>query len=226
MGEFCLTNGIYLYTLYPHLTHVMQPLDLALMGSIKVAYHNEYRAWVLENIGTDYSKYHFFELFEKSFRHTATVQNATSGFAKSCIFPWKPELLDTSKLYAAEVYDPRSEWNRPLPMMINTSINEGNEQCGEEENIKPTSSNDQQEVEQSDKNIPTEMMINRVMCKVTPLKEKMLNEKVDEVLAPLKVTSKKQKLGPVQVLGLPHCVSSEQYIDEFERKRSREEVKD
>ena len=70
---------------------------------------------------------------------------------KSCIFPWKPELLDTSKLYAAEVYNPRSEWNRPLPTMIDTCINEGNEQCPEEENIELMTSNNQQEVEQSDK---------------------------------------------------------------------------
>ena len=91
----------------------------------------------MENLGTDYLKYHFVELFEKSFRHSATY----------------------IKLYAAEVYDPRSEWNRPLLMMIDMSINKDNEQRAEEANIKPTTSKDQQEVEQSD-NIPTEMMIN------------------------------------------------------------------
>ena len=82
--------------------------------------------------------------------------------------------------------------------MIDTSINEGRA----EENIEPTTSNDQQEVEQSDKNVPTEMMINGVLCKVTPLKEKTLNEKVDEVLALPKVTSKKRKLGPARASGL------------------------
>ena len=221
-GEFCLTNGIYLYTLYPHSTHVTQPLDLALMGSIKAAYHNEYQSWVLENFGTDYSKYHFVKLFEKSYRRTATIQNATSGFAKSCIFPWKPELIDASKLYAAEVFDPRSEQNRPLPTMIDTSINEGR---AEEENIKPTTSNDQQEVEQSDKNVPTEMMINGVLCKVTPLKEKTLNEKVDEVLALPKVTSKKRKLGPARASGLPRCVSSKQYIANMREKEAEKKSK-
>ena len=222
-GEFCLTNGIYLYTLYPHSTHVTQPLDLALMGSIKAAYHNEYRSWVLENLGTDYSKYHFVELFEKSYRRTATIQNATSGFAKSCIFPWEPELIDASKLYAAEVFDPRSERNRPLPMMIDTSINEGR---AEEENIEPTTSNDQQEVEQIDKNVPTEMMINGVLCKVTPLKEKTLNEKVDEVLALPKVTSKKRKLGPARASGPTTLCVFRAIHSKYERKGGGEEVKD
>ena len=40
-SEFCDANGIYLYTLYPNATHIIQPLDLVLMGSLKKNYHEE-----------------------------------------------------------------------------------------------------------------------------------------------------------------------------------------
>ena len=67
-AEYCMSNGIYLYTLYPHLTHITQPLDLALMGSMKNAYFSEYESWAILNIGIDYSKYHFVDVFSKTYR--------------------------------------------------------------------------------------------------------------------------------------------------------------
>ena len=36
--EFCAKNDIIIYTLYPNATHLIQPLDLALMGLMKNIY--------------------------------------------------------------------------------------------------------------------------------------------------------------------------------------------
>ena len=40
-SEYCDQNGIYLYMLYPNATHLLQPLDLSLMGSLKTNYRSE-----------------------------------------------------------------------------------------------------------------------------------------------------------------------------------------
>ena len=43
--EFCATNNIILYVLYPNATHLIQALDLVLMGIIQTAYKEEVWQW-------------------------------------------------------------------------------------------------------------------------------------------------------------------------------------
>ena len=66
-SEFCAENKIILYTLYPNATHLIQPLDLALMGSIKKIYKEEMRKWVTANIGEVFDKYRFVEVFKATY---------------------------------------------------------------------------------------------------------------------------------------------------------------
>ena len=63
-SEFCAKNKIILYTLYPNTTHLIQPLDLVLMGLIKKIYKEEMCKWVTENIGKVFDKYCFVEVFK------------------------------------------------------------------------------------------------------------------------------------------------------------------
>ena len=66
-SEFCATNGIILYTLYPNATHLIQPLDLTLMSSVKTAYKEEMRQWYMRNIGDNFDKYRFVEVFKDTY---------------------------------------------------------------------------------------------------------------------------------------------------------------
>ena len=62
-SKYCDQNGIYLYTLYPNATHLLQPLDLSLMGSLKMNYRSEMKKWYTKYIGAIFNKYEFIEVF-------------------------------------------------------------------------------------------------------------------------------------------------------------------
>ena len=66
-------NNIILYTLLPNATHLIQPLDLSLMGSIN--YHKCMRKWLQNNLGTVYNKNAFIEVFVEVHKKAATVEN-------------------------------------------------------------------------------------------------------------------------------------------------------
>ena len=85
-AEYCVSNGIYLYTLYPNSTHITQ-------------------------------------------RVACTVGNAVSSFEESGLFPWNPAKLDTKKLFASKLFDPRD--NPPmLPMMDRSLVKETGKTLG------------------------------------------------------------------------------------------------
>ena len=79
-SEFCAENKIILYTLYLNTTHLIQPLDLALMGSIKKIYKEEMRKWVTANIGKVFDKYRFVEVFKATYERSCVLKNAVKGF--------------------------------------------------------------------------------------------------------------------------------------------------
>ena len=125
-AEYCATNGIYLYVLYPNLTHITQPLNLVFNGLIKNMYCQEMRQWVFDNMGKHYDKFHFIKVFEKTFNKSAMGRNAAAGFEKAGIYPWVPSKADTVKLFVSKLYDPREEANRPLPPIPDTSMSDEN----------------------------------------------------------------------------------------------------
>ena len=59
ISEFCDDKNIILYVLYPNSTHLTQPLDLSLMGSVKVHYKEAVWKWIAENTFEVYDKFTF-----------------------------------------------------------------------------------------------------------------------------------------------------------------------
>ena len=59
ISEFCNDKSIILYVLHPNSTHLTQPLDLLLMGSVKVQYKEAVRKWIAENPFEVYDKFAF-----------------------------------------------------------------------------------------------------------------------------------------------------------------------
>ena len=63
-----------------NMTHLIQPLDLSLMGSIKMNYRECVRKWLQNNPGGVYDKNAFTEVFAKVHKKVVIVENAVSGF--------------------------------------------------------------------------------------------------------------------------------------------------
>ena len=120
-SEFSTRNDIILYTLYPNATHLIQPLDLVLIGSMKNIYKEEMCKWLMHHIGETFNKYRFVEVFPETYQWCCTVINAVQGFKKARIIPWNPDKVKMGKLYPAELYT-RQE---PMPhVAADNSINE------------------------------------------------------------------------------------------------------
>ena len=120
ISELCDENNIILYMLLPNATHLIQPLDLSLMGSIKTDFQECVCKWLQSNPGGIYDKNAFIEVFAEVHNKAATVENAVSGFCHAGIFPWDPTKVDDKKLTPAELF----KKDEPMPD-VNTSVNEG-----------------------------------------------------------------------------------------------------
>ena len=119
ISEHCDDNNIFLYTLLPNATHLIEPLDLSLMGSIKTNYRECISKWLQNNPGGIYDKNAFIKVFAEV-HNKAAAENAVSSFCHTGIFPWDPTKVDDKKLTPAEVFKKDN-----LMPDVNVSLNEG-----------------------------------------------------------------------------------------------------
>ena len=124
ISELCDDN-IILYTLLPNATHLIQPLNSLLMGSIKTNYRECICKWLQNSPGGIYDKNALIEVFAKVHNKAATVENAVSSFRHAGIFPWDPTKVDDKKLTPAELF----KKDEPMPD-VNASLNEGRGEAG------------------------------------------------------------------------------------------------
>ena len=89
--NFCKENNIILYTLYPNVTHLIQPLDLVLMNIVKMNYWSEVRHWLKGNPGALYDKYVFIQVFKEVWLQSANVDYAIRWFEESGIYLINPD---------------------------------------------------------------------------------------------------------------------------------------
>ena len=226
--------------MYPNATHLIQPLDLALMGSMKNIYKEEMRKWLMRNIGETFDKYRFVEVFRETYQWSCTVINAVQGFEKAGIVPWNPDKVKMGKLYPAELYT-RQE---PMPhVTADNSINEprnepqkasGTADMPEKVMAKTVEKVMEKTAEKVMEKEDDKLMVITVRKKCFRLIEvddkkpkKMRYEAIEEVLAVPK--PKNVKLGPCHVPGLPKCVSSQEFRDwvkeiEDRKKAKRDEI--
>ena len=117
--ELCNEHNVILYTYLPNLTHLLQALDLELMGLVKTTYQQEVQKWMSNNIEKFYDKLGVMQVFRIVFDKCSTVSNAKEGFKKSRVFPWNLSIIDDKKLAPLTMFEKQTE----LPN-VNSSINE------------------------------------------------------------------------------------------------------
>ena len=94
-------NGVIIFTLVPHTTHELQPLDTAVFGPLKKNWYEECHMYVQSHPGRIITKYHFNEVFSKAWLKSMMPANIISGFKTCGIYPFNPRaVLD---------HDPTSE---------------------------------------------------------------------------------------------------------------------
>lgn len=91
--KYAKDNGISLMCLPPHCTHRIQPLDVTFFGPLDTYYNQEIDRWLKANPGRVVGPFQIGKIFSVAYGKAATTAIACSGFAKTGIFPFNPDVF-------------------------------------------------------------------------------------------------------------------------------------
>ena len=86
-------NCVILFTLVPHITHKMQPLDTAVYAPLKTHWQYVCHHYLQSHPGKVITKYHFNQLFSEAWLKTMTPANIVSGFRSCGVYPFNPKAV-------------------------------------------------------------------------------------------------------------------------------------
>lgn len=97
--ELFREHNLHVLSLPPHVSHKMQPLDLTIFSSLKMAYNKECELYMVNHPGKRISQYEVVELFTKAYNNIASISKAVSGFKTAGIHPIDPDKFKDSFEY-------------------------------------------------------------------------------------------------------------------------------
>ena len=104
-SDACIENGIELYCLLEHSSHIIQPLDLRFFGSLKSAWRQSVRDWQAQHIGEFVTKQTFARVLKPAWDASATVDAAVKGFRDAGLFPFNSSaVVDSVKLDRSQLF--------------------------------------------------------------------------------------------------------------------------
>ena len=85
---FAKQNGILMYCLPSHSSHLMQPLDVSVFHPFKESYRNTFQKCWGDMNKQDMPKKHFASIFMKALNNSKASTNAISGFRSCDLVPF------------------------------------------------------------------------------------------------------------------------------------------
>ena len=86
-------EGVVLFTLPPHTTHICQPLDKGPFAPLKIEWRKTVHQFLASNCGRTVSRYDFSTLFAETWFKAMTMKNITAGFRVTGIFPFNKDVV-------------------------------------------------------------------------------------------------------------------------------------
>jgi hypothetical protein len=90
--ELCKENNIYTLCMPPHLSHLLQPLDVGCFSPLKRAYSREIEALIRHYIN-HITKLEFLPAFKAAFQRSFTSANICSAFRGTGLVPLQPDAV-------------------------------------------------------------------------------------------------------------------------------------
>ncbi|XP_055910622.1 uncharacterized protein LOC129944987 [Eupeodes corollae] len=99
LSDFCRSNGIILYALYPNTTHITQPADVGAFKGLKSDYKKTVHKWqsIPGNENKAVTKTNFCELLKADLDSTDGTESIKNAFRKCGIFPFNADATDYAK---------------------------------------------------------------------------------------------------------------------------------
>lgn len=85
--DYCVNNGIHLMCFPAHLTHMIQPLDVAVFGPLQRAYSKKAKAWIRDSSNKRMSLASFFLLYHQARSETITNKMIARAFSGTGLYP-------------------------------------------------------------------------------------------------------------------------------------------
>ena len=92
---------IVLYGLPPNTTHLMQPLDVAVLGPLKKSWTKGAKRFERENPDRMITQVNFAKVFLPIYYETVSPENIKAGFSRNGLLPFNADAPDYSKLASA-----------------------------------------------------------------------------------------------------------------------------
>lgn len=86
--KIAAAEGILLFTLPPHTTHLTQPMDKGCFGPLKSSWRQVCHEFITKNPGKQITRFEFSQLFSKAWYQGMTMANIVSGFRVTGICPF------------------------------------------------------------------------------------------------------------------------------------------
>ena len=122
--DLARANNVVMFCLPPHLTHLLQPLDVSVFKSLKTYFAAISHQVKLLTLGTvnviNVNRTNFSAIFREAFDKSMVLTCIKNGFRKCGIYPFNPAAIDWSKL-AADDSMPSSSASSAVASTASTS---------------------------------------------------------------------------------------------------------
>ena len=129
-------NNITLLTIPPHTSHKLQPLDVSFFGPLKKRYNRELDKWTVSNPGKRVTDYEIAELFARAYEAVASIDKAKTGFGKTGIFPFNPDVFQEEEFQPSQVTEreqsSQDDTTDDLSLEINVELTMSSENTAQE----------------------------------------------------------------------------------------------
>ena len=99
-------EGVLIFCLPPHTTHLTQPLDKGCFAPLKMFWREECQLFLSRNPGKVVTRYQFSELFGRAWMRGMTMTNIIAGFRTTGVYPFNRDALQSKVLSSS--FDPTS----------------------------------------------------------------------------------------------------------------------
>ena len=86
-------EGIILFTLPPHTTHLSQPLDKGPFSPLKIEWRKTVHKFITSNPGRVVSRYEFSSLFTDAWCNAMSMKNVAAGFKVTGVYPFDNQAI-------------------------------------------------------------------------------------------------------------------------------------
>lgn len=117
-------NRVILLTIPPHCSHKLQVLDKSIFGPFKTFFNDASRAWLVNHPGKRITIHQLAELAGVAYKNAFTMNNITSGFRSTGIYPFNRHYYTDADFLAASVTDlPLEGQDQTVAVYLEEQIN-------------------------------------------------------------------------------------------------------